>query len=211
MKLTKVFFLLAVLSGSVLAQEPRNYLGAHAGINLGTDWPVKLGFDNNVSANGQVQTGNGSHLGIVLGRQRENSRYELEYQVGQASIDSIQASGIRQAGQGDLKYQALTINAYRVEPIKESWDFYLGAGIGLAKVSAPQQAAIGGCNCFREVSDSGLTYLLRIGVDHHLSKQNRLFLQYTHLFLPKFGGSPGSEYGKNDVGSVNFGFRKLFD
>lgn len=195
-------------------EEAKLYIGVHGGINLSHNWSSQVNLGSGVSAPGSIKTTSGPHLGIMIGRQSEHARFELEYQQGQAKVSQVRLGGSARAGSGHVSYEALTLNAYRREALSDdkAWQGFLGAGIGWGKSKSPAQVDINGCPCFdKSVQGSGLLYQLRAGVEREISKASFIHLQYTHLFLPALKAQLGADFGRNNIGAISIGYRKVFD
>jgi len=192
---------------------PANYLGIQGGVNnVRGDWAANVNLGGTVVLPGAVGTKRGTHFGIFAGRQTEHARFELEYQHGKFDINALQLAAVRQAFSAGGDYNALTVNAYRTQPLSQSITAYAGLGIGWGRVSLPQMAFTApACNCFPAASKSGFTWLARAGAELQLG-DGRVFVQYTHLNLPRpgSGGSPGVEYARKNVGAVAVGYRHTF-
>jgi len=195
--------------------QPSNYIGIQAGENnIRGAWDANVSLGFGVSLPGVATVKRGTHFGLFGGRQTEHARFELEYQHGSSDITSLTLGPVSQAISADGHYDALTVNAYRFEPV---WDqrlnLYGALGIGWGRVTLPEMGFTApSCNCFKGSSKSGVTWLARAGVEYNLREQDKLFLQYTFLALPRPGShsSPGVEYARKNVGAVSVGYRHNF-
>lgn len=203
---------LAAITNAAYAADPVNYVGVHGGVNNLKNWSANVDLGGGVNLPGDVSLGSGLHVGVALGRQTENARYELEFQRGKFDVTAIQLGGVREAVSGSGSYQAFTLNAYRTEAFNPDWTGYAGVGIGWGKASLPQLGFSGGCNCFAAASENGLVYQGRLGMEYKLQERNHAFVQYTLLSLPKnsSGGSPGTTYDRKNIGIVSVGYRHVF-
>jgi opacity protein-like surface antigen len=210
---SKLFLLALSLAGaSALAAQPGYYGGIQGGVNDVKDWGANVSLGAGVSLPGTVGANDGKHLGLFLGRQTENARFEIEYQWGDFDITSIKLGPLTQAMATGGDYKALTFNAYRTHDFDEKWTGYLGLGIGWGRVTLPRMGFTGGCNCFPEASKSGFAYQGRVGMEYHFDERNNAFLQYTSLRLPKPSSSstPGVDYARKSVGVIAVGYRRQF-
>lgn len=202
--------LLACAAGPAGAQ-PGYYFGAHLGVNDASDWPAQVNFGAGVSTGGSADLKQGAQVGLALGRETENARFEVEYQHGRFKVERLHLGTQSQAADGSGHYDTLMLNAYRLVEFAPKWKGFAGAGIGWGRSALPQ-GSIGACNCFAEASDSGLAYQLRVGAEYALAPDQQVFAQINWLRLPRAsgGGTPGVTYGRNSVGALSVGYRKSF-
>lgn len=203
----------AVLAAGVAcaaqAADPAYYVGIQGGTNNLKHLPATVSLGPGVSLPGHLVLDGDTQFGVVAGRQTENARFELEYQTGDFDITAIRLGPISQNVSNSGRYRALTLNAYRTQPIRGNWTGYAGLGIGWGKASLPQMGFTGGCNCFAAASESGLAYQGRAGLEYALDRRHNAFVQYTLLRLPKqaSGGTPGTSYERRSVGIIGVGYR----
>ncbi|TCW31837.1 outer membrane protein [Gulbenkiania mobilis] len=197
-------------SSVAFAAEPAPYLGAHLGTNLLDHWPARVDFGG-VTASGEAALDSGLHGGLMLGRQTEHARFEMEYQRGAIELNSLKLGPLNRSADGTGHYDAVTVNAYRTHDFNERWSAFAGAGIGWGKVRMPS-GRLEGCECFASASESGLVYQGRIGVEYRLARAHSAFAQYSLLRLPgaSGGGTPQVAYEDRTIGSVTVGYRMLF-
>lgn len=203
----------SLASGAAQAQEKVNYyLGGHAGVSMASGWPAKVDFGAGVRVDGRLSLDNDTHYGLILGRETEKARFELEYQAGNLDLTQVQAGAMSQSTNGRLKYDLLTFNAYRTHAFDPQWKGYAGLGIGWGKVRFPEAGFPGVCNCFPATSDGGLAYQGRLGLEYGFGEGHKLFTQYSWMSLPgaTSGGTPGVEYPRRGVGALTIGYRKNF-
>jgi opacity protein-like surface antigen len=196
------------------AQQPAYYGGLHGGVNNLNQWDGSVDFGVGVRIPGHVLVDRGAHFGVFGGRQTEHARFEAELQGGRFDINAIELGTQRQTQDASGHYEALTVNAYRVETIGQArrFDIYGALGVGWGRVSLPQMGFAGGCNCFAEAKKSGFTWLARAGVEYNFDERNHAFVQYTFLGLPRpgSGSSPGVEYNRKTIGAATVGYRRVF-
>jgi opacity protein-like surface antigen len=194
------------------AQQPAYYGGVHGGVNNVNQWDgtVDLGFS--VAIPGHVLIDRGAHFGVFGGRQSEHARWEAELQGGRFDIKGIELGPQHQDLSKSGHYEALTLNAYRVETIGDARRFnaYGALGIGWGRVSLPAMGFASGCNCFPAAEKSGFTWLARAGLEYNFDEQNKAFVQYTLLGLPRPGSHPGVEYQRKTIGAATVGYRRVF-
>lgn len=202
----------ALAQSSTATTEPRVYMGLQLGRHNLDSWDNQVRLGPGVALDGKVHTDAGNVFGVVLGRQSENARYELEYQRGAFDVRRIELGAVNQPVSGSGKYQALTLNAYRQEAFNAQWSGYAGVGLGWGKADVPRIDLSNGCNCVGEAAKSGLTLLARAGVEYRFDQHHNAFAQYTLLRVPgpSAGGTPGVSYDKQWIGALAVGYRYLF-
>lgn len=204
--------LLAIAAGPASAAEPSNYAGVHLGANDLSSWPATVDFGADVRVDGRLDLDRGAHGGVMFGRQTERARFELEYQHGQAAIQSATLGPRSQSANGTARYDVLTVNAYRTQPITERFGVFAGLGLGWGSVTLPRLAPFNGCNCFSQAKRTGFVYQLRVGGEFDVSARDHVFLQYTSVRLPapNAGGAPSIAYARRTAGVVGVGWRHNF-
>lgn len=202
---------LAIAGASAFAAPPLRpyYAGGHIGQNDVETWPARVDFGGGVTSPAQLRLDKDLHFGIFAGRQTDNSRLELEYQRGNADITAATLGAVTQARGGRARYQALTANAYRTFDIAQRITAFAGLGIGWGSVELPLLAPIGTCNCFREASDGGFVWQLRLGAEYQVRPGHNVFGQFTLLNLPDVGsgGTPSVSYDNKRVRTLSVGYR----
>lgn len=210
---------LACLSLAPLAAQAsgdgkdKYYLGAHLGRNALDSWPATVDFGAGVRASGALSLDSGGHYGLMFGRRTENARFELEYQRGDLGLRGVRVNTGSQSASGRIRYDALTVNAYRTHTFSASWNGYAGVGVGWGSVDLPTASFGVSCKCFPSTSDSGLLYQGRLGLEYAVASQHKLFAQYTWLRLPGADSGnvvPGVEYSRRSLGALSVGYRKDF-
>ena len=182
-------------------------------MRFGVHLPV-VDFGALVKSSGSVTVDSSWHVGVVLGRQTENARFEAEYQEGNLDIMGLALGAVVRTGpDASGRYRALMANAYRTFTLSPAVEAYAGLGIGMGSVMLPALAPVGACNCFRQASKTDFAFQARVGAEYLTATGDRLFLQYTWLRLPAAdSGSvvPSVSYPHTSVGTVSGGFRKKF-
>ena len=194
---------------------PSNYAGVQGGVNnLGGTWNANVSLGPGVTLPGVANAKRGTHFGVFGGRQTERARFELEWQHGSFDVTGLSRGPVSQSISSSGHYDAVTANAYRFQPVwDQRIDIYGALGIGWGRVNMPEMGfTTPHCDCFRAASKSGFAWLARAGAEYKLGEQDRLFLQYTFLALPRPGShsTPGVEYSHKNVGSVAAGYRHNF-
>lgn len=203
---------LACAGAGAAAAQPGYYIGLHGGMNNLDSWPATVTLGPGVSLPGSLSLDNGTHFGVIAGRQTENARFEIEAQAGNFDITAIQLGLVQQGVSASGRYKAFTFNAYRTQALSERFTGYAGLGIGWGSASLPQLGFTSGCNCFAAASQTGLAYLGRVGLEYRFGDHHHAFAQYTLLRLPRSdsGGVPGTEYARKGVGIAGVGYRFTF-
>jgi opacity protein-like surface antigen len=195
----------ALASAAAFAQSVRApgwYLGVDGGTSeIRSPWTADFGLSPGVTAPGTLSLKRGHQLGLQAGlQQSEHTRYELEYQRGTFDITNVQSGGTNTALSAGGHYDALTANAYLVEPLGSSrFNLYGGLGAGWGRIAVPQTT-------FAGASNSGFTWLARAGLEYSFDDQNRAFVQYTYLGLPR----ASTDLGRRNANTVSIGYRHLF-
>ncbi len=197
-------------------EAPRYYLGLHGGMNQLTEWPAKVRLGAPVVIDGKAELKSGYAAGVVIGRQREHTRIELEYQQGGLKLKGLELGAVAEPVAGDKgRYRALTLNGLLTGKFTERWHAYGGVGVGFGRVDLPAGEFSSGCNCFPKVSGNGLVVLAKLGTEYQFDRDgnHRAYLQYTWLSMrgPSSSGSPGIEYDRKLFGAVTLGYRYVFD
>lgn len=194
------------------AAEPVRYWGVHAGANTLKNWDAQVDFGFGTPVAGRADLGRGVHGGLMVGRQSEHARYELEYEAGRIKVERLTLDPLAAAVDAKGRYQALFANAYRTERLAGALDGFLGAGIGWGRVSLPLLGLGPTCNCFGPASKSGFAWQLRAGLDYRLGPEHGIALQYTWLSLPKpeSDGPPAIQYARKRFGAVTLGYTRQF-
>ncbi|WP_209587416.1 outer membrane beta-barrel protein [Massilia sp. BHUDP2] len=209
----------ALLSAQASAQavqarsaDPVRYWGAHAGVNTLKDWDAQVDFGFGTPRSGHADLDRGVHGGLMVGRQSEHLRYELEYETGRIEVERLTLDPLSQAVNGKGRYHALFANAYRTDRLSERIDSFVGGGIGWGRVKLPQLGLGANCNCFGPASKSGFAWQLRAGLGYRVSDQASVSLQYTWLSLPRpeAEGPPGIRYDRKRFGAVTLGYSRQF-
>ncbi len=198
-------------SAAAQPAQAANYAGVHLGQNNLNNWPAEVNFGG-VIAQGRLALDDGVHGGLLVGRQTDNARFEVEYQHGRIDVSSVQLGPVTQAAQARGRYQVLMLNAYRTFALLPSLSAYVGAGLGWSSVKLPRLPPINGCNCFPAASQKGAAFQARVGAEYLLAPGHGLFLQYTALRLPgpDFGGVPSVDYSRRTLGAITAGYRASF-
>lgn len=191
------------------------YAGVHAGMHDVDEWNGQVELGKGIAFDGQVGLDSKWAAGLVVGREYEHTRLELEYQQGRYDVTDI-ALGIQRADvSGAGKYQALTANVYRFAQLYRRLEGYAALGIGWGKATLPQLGFQGGCQCFAAAEENGFIWQWRLGLEYRVSEANSLFLQYTGLMdLPgpvSAAGYPSVRYEEKDAASVTLGWRYRFE
>jgi opacity protein-like surface antigen len=202
----------ALLAVNANAADPVRYWGAHAGVNTLKDWDAQIDFGFGTPLTGRADLDRGVHGGLMVGRQSEHARYELEYEAGRIKVERLTLDPLSEAVSGKGRYQALFANAYRTDRLSERVDSFIGGGIGWGHVKLPQLGLGANCNCFGPASKSGFAWQLRAGLGYRVSEKASVSLQYTWLSLPRpeSEGPPGIRYDRQRFGAVTLAYTRQF-
>ena len=204
--------LLAAQAAQAQSTDPVRYWGLHAGVNTLKDWDAQVDFGFGTPRSGRADLDRGLHGGLMVGRQSEHLRYELEYETGRIEFARLRLDPLSAAVNGKGRYHALFANAYRTDRLSERIDSFLGGGIGWGRVKLPLLGLGTNCDCFGPASKSGFAWQLRAGLDYRVSEQAKVALQYTWLSLPRpeAEGPPGIRYDRKRFGAVTLGYSRQF-
>lgn len=196
-------------------EEPvRYYGGLQIGRNNVSSWADSVTLGPGISVPGQLGTKAGKLAGLVLGRQSEKARWEVEYQRGDFKLANVEVGAVAESASGTGRYQALTANGYRLAPLGEgrTWTGYGALGLGWGRAELPAVTLSSACPCMPASSKSGLVFLARLGIDYRVTEDDRLFLQYSLLRMPgpASGTVPGVQYATKWIGGLGLGYRRLF-
>ncbi len=204
---------LAALSASAAADESSQWYSAvHGGVSNPDSWPAQIEFGGPTSP-GKIETRPGANWGFVAGRQIGLNRVELEVEFGNQRGKRAEIEGDVEKHASSIRYSAVLINALRDIELSESTTAFVGAGIGIGKVSFSGVTMSDGCECFAPASASGTVWQVRAGLEYKASEQNRFFAQITHLALPEIGqtqGLPATQYSYRSVNALSVGFRHMY-
>lgn len=181
MKQARQILLLGTLffafSSPLWAQNSGPYVGVFIGGQLLT--PAKSD-DNQGTFNLEYEPApSGS---FVLGWELEpgssigEGRVELEYTHRSNSLDQAEFSDGKVDGDGDLTADSLLVNSFLVNRTTSSWTPYLGAGFGVARITAKDLTVTG-----QPLSDDDalvFAYQFGAGVDVALTQSLTLDLAY---------------------------------
>lgn len=202
----------ALLASQAAAAEPVKYWGASLGANALKTWDAQIDFGTGTPFSGTMELDPGLHGGLVVGRQKDHLRYELEYEAGRMKVTRLTLDPLSEAVDAKGRYQALFANAYRTDQLSESVGSFIGGGIGWGRVKLPELGLGDTCKCFGPAEKSGFAWQLRAGLSYRLAAQDSVSLQYTWLNLPKpeGDGPPAIQYAKRRFGAITLGYMRQF-
>jgi opacity protein-like surface antigen len=190
------------------AAEPASpyYAGLHLGAHGHDDWPASVDFGG-VRSQGQLSLRSNLHAGLLLGRQRERARFELEWQHGVLPVRSVTLGPIQQAAGQRGHYDALTLNALYQVPFSGPWSGLLGGGLGWGRAVLPAVPFDNGCQCVAAAQRSGASYQLRLGAAYQADArwQGQVSLNWLHLGGPRAAGKTSITYASRGIPSVSAG------
>lgn len=200
------------LSNVALAEEVQDwYLAGHLGVNHLASWPAAVDFGG-VEAAGRLALSRGSHAGLMLGRQSEHARLELELAQGRFRIERMALADVSEAVSAHGKYQALLANLYRHDALSRDWRAFAGVGIGWGKVDLPGLQFSSGCACLGDASRRGAVYQGRVGLAYQPAGADAIALQASYLSLPGPVREtlPSVRYGRRGVTAVTLSYTHYF-
>jgi opacity protein-like surface antigen len=210
------FSVLVALLGAVQAQAAQPGDSAYALVHLGgnavKDWDASVDFGAGAALPGKVAASRGLHGGFALGRQSGHLRYEAEFQGGRFDIEGLSLGAVSRSVDARGSYQALTVNAYRVDQLSEKLDSMIGAGIGWGRVKLPLLSLSSGCDCFGPADKNGFAWQVRAGLVYRLSPRADLLLQASRLVLPapERSGTPGVRYDRQAFPVLSIAYAQRF-
>lgn len=200
------------LSNVVLAEEnPDWYLAGHLGVNHLSSWPAAVDFGG-VGATGHLALSRGSHAGLMLGRQSEHARLELELTQGRFRIERMELADVSEAVSAHGKYQAVLANLYRHDALSRDWRAFAALGLGWGKVDLPGLQFSSGCACLGDASRRGAVYQGRLGIAYQPADADAVALQASYLSLPgpERAALPSVHYGRRGVTTVTVSYTHYF-
>ncbi len=202
------------LAQSQIPDEERrnNYWAVQGGVNHLSSWPGVVDFGG-PRADATLTLKRGSTFGLVLGRQYGKARYDIEYQHGSLKVSDVKLAALSQAVSASIKYDVLTVNAYRQGRFSDSMLGFVGIGVGYGRVNLPTIGLSNGCKCFSEASRGSGVVQVRTGLDYELSEDGLAYLQLGWTRLPgaKSGALPSVTYGRRSVAMLSVGYRGRFN
>ena len=188
-----------------------HYWSVQAGVNTLSRWPARVSHGG-PAMDAELRMKNGAQFGLAVGRQRQQARYELEYQRGRIRINEATIGPVTDAVDASGHYDVLTANALHHAPINPSWSVYAGLGVGVARVNLPKISLDNGCQCLGAASKTGFAWQARGGTEWRLDPSSGLFAQLGWLSVPGPSASAPSvvSYPRKGFGVVGLGFRKHF-
>jgi opacity protein-like surface antigen len=203
--------LLLGASGAAVADDPRWYMAGHLGANKLDDWSATVDFGG-VKSDGLLGLDRGNHAGLMVGRETEHARFELEFVHGRIKVESIGLSGVREPAASRGKYDAVLANAYLHAAVTAHLRAFAGIGIGWGRADLPLLRFSSGCECLGPASRGGTAYQARLGLAYQPSPGHAFSIQYSHLSLegPRRGGMPSVEYERRSFGAFSAAYTHYF-
>lgn len=198
-------------NAAMAVESPAWYMAGHLGANNLDDWPATVDFGG-VKSNGQLGLERGSHAGLMVGRESEHARLELEFVHGRIKVDSIELGGLRETAGARGKYDAVLANVYRHDALTARLRAFAGIGVGWGRAELPLLRFSSGCECLGPAVRSGTAYQARLGLGYQPSTGHAFSIQYSHLSLigPRRGGIPSVEYGRRSFGIFSAAYTHYF-
>ncbi len=190
----------------------RNYWAVQGGPNQLRAWPGTINFGG-PSADASLTLKSGATVGAVLGRQIGKARYDIEYQHGRLDISAVRIAALSEQVDATLKYDTLTVNAWRQLRVGERWLAYAGVGAGYGRVNLPAiTLTSSSCKCFTKIDKGGAVVQLRLGTEYELSEDGLAYLQIGLARLPGAVAKsvPSISYPHRQVATLALGYRGFF-
>lgn len=143
-RLFLVFFFLFALISPLWAQNPGPYLGIYVGGQFlapseSSDSLGSFNLEYKPAPSGSVVLGWELEPGSNIGE----GRVELEYTRRSNRLDQAEFSDGKVVADGDLTAESLLFNAFGVYRSNSVWTPYLGAGLGIARITAADLSVAG--------------------------------------------------------------------
>lgn len=206
--------LLALPLAAAAAKSAENGVdqwAVHAGAAWQSSWPARVDFGAGVQRDGELSLAPAAHAGLLLARTDGAARYELEFQAGSLRLDGLRLGTATGRPDARVRYQALTIGAYRTAALTQDLIGFAGLGIGFGRVHLPRMG-LANCNCFAPVTRGSRVLQARVGIEWPLAGGHVPSLQVTWLQLP--GGiadaTPSASYPRRAVTALTLGYRRAF-
>ena len=203
----------STISGGVLL-NPRD---SDSSVQL-SKTPVAITLDGLMRFNG------GQVLAATIGKQwhtnedntdkePKHRRLEVEYWQGRVERSSFDAGVLHAILDDSVHANALFVNALQRVFSTEKSRWWLGAGLGYARVRMPGASSLDTCACLNSAEGNGLAAQVKLIGERLLSERTALFLQVGYLQVP--GSStktPNSSASHEKLlsGNVLIGFRIRF-
>ncbi|MBE0503923.1 MAG: porin family protein [Desulfuromonadales bacterium] len=176
-RLFLVFFFLFALISPLWAQNPGPYLGIYVGGQFlapaeSSDSLGSFNLEYKAAPSGSVVLGWELEPGSDIGE----GRVELEYTRRSNRLDQAEFSDGKVAADGDLTADSLLFNAFGVYRSNSVWTPYLGAGLGIARITAADLSVTG-----QSLSDDDalvFAYQFGLGTDIALTESLIIDLGY---------------------------------
>ena len=223
-----VAFSITGLAQSVLASDSRIdseylYLQGNAEAVLLTKFSgPQISLGGGVRANGSTDLKTGYGYTFGLGKQWKTEDDNRELTFHRAEVEFVSTSVARKSvtiaervsATGDVQSNILFLNYLRRVSESEHYRYWVGAGIGLARVKIPDGPVLtADCNCPKGGSESGAAFQIK-AVTQRSIKDNLIlngYLAYRNLPGMTSGSTPGTEYKRFSQVSIGLGLEYLFD
>jgi len=148
-----------------------------------------------IQLDGDIKYADGTALMLTVGRQFQHGedtvdktarrwRVEAELWHGRANRDTVDI-GILQEGLDDtVRASALFLNAqYRLAATTRT-RWWLGAGVGYARLRVPDASKVANCSCLGSADGAGQAGRIKLAVEYTLGPRVDAFLQLGYVALP---------------------------
>ena len=140
-------------------------------------------------------------------------RAEVEFVSTSVARKSVTIAE-RVSATGDVQSNILFLNYLRRVSESEHYRYWVGAGIGLARVKIPDGPVLtADCSCPKGGSESGAAFQIK-AVTQRSIKDNLIlngYLAYRNLPSMTSSSTPGTEYKRLSQASIGLGLEYIFD
>ncbi len=145
----------------------------------------------------------GYNLGFKVGNTFGAFRLEGQFQYASNDLDQFEAYGLGLDAEGDVSSTSLLVNGIYVFLPEQRLRPYVGAGIGVARVSINDAEVLG--VTIADDSDSVFAYQFMVGMEYDVGPRTALYAGYHYLatedpqFQAEGGGSFDAEYASSNL------------
>jgi opacity protein-like surface antigen len=178
-----------------LSDHTGPYLGLYGGANLlqsaeSSDSQGTFNLEFDPAFQGSAVLGWDLKPGNIMGE----GRFELEYARRSNTLDTVEFLEGDVPGTGDLTAESLLLNTWGVHRNPSRWTPYIGAGIGVARLSADDLRVTGQ----PLADDDDLVLAYQVGAGFDLALGSALALDFGYRFFgttrPKFIEAGGEKF-----------------
>jgi opacity protein-like surface antigen len=180
---------------SAFADHTGLYLGLYGGANLlqtaeSSDAKGTFNLEFDPAFQGSAVLGWDLEVENFLGE----GRFELEYARRSNTLDTVKFQNGKFVGTGDMTAESLLLNTWGVHRNPSPWTPYIGAGIGVARLTAEDLRVTG-----QPLADNDdLVFAYQVGTGFDLALGQALSLDFGYRFFatipPKFTEAGGEKF-----------------